>query len=302
MKRGVYFLADDGVFELVVAFLNSFRQYNPKLSLCLIPFNSNVERVKSLQESYGFSIYTKTDVLVRCDEISTRFHPRVIGQYRKLAAWEGDFDEFIYIDVDTIVLAKLDFIFKFLAEYSFVTSHSNKPEIVKFVWKPTIYASGVLSDEQIKYATNTGFIASQKGALTLDIVSGKLDRAVELAPHMALFCIEQPFLNYLIVTSGREYTSLSALALARSIVDMPHEYWAGNKLRGIKIENGQVLLNGESRRVLLLHWAGEWQPRLADKLFFWVIRSLRIRKQGSSAIRFFMPYKILWEYYRYLRE
>ena len=302
MKRGIYFLANDYVYELAVAFLNSFRKYNPEIPLCLIPFDSDSERVGNLQERYGFSVYANREVLSRCDEISRNFHPKTIGHYRKLAAWEGDFDEFIYIDVDTVVLENIDFVFKFLAEYDFVTTHSGMPHLIQFVWKPSIFSGGKLNGEQISYAANTGFIAGRKRAALYKDAIGKLDQALEHAPHMEFACAEQAFLNYLIVTSERKYTSLYVLSLTGSHREILFEHWAGIKVRGIKIKNGRVLMRGAPTPTLLVHWAGEWQPRSFDRVFYSLLRLLRIRTSEPPAIRFFMPYKKLWRYYRFMHE
>jgi len=300
MKRGVYFLANDYVFELAVAFLNSFRRYNPEIPLCLIPFNSNSERVASLQERYGFSVYEKREVLSYCDEISLKFHRGAVGQYRKLAAWEGDFDEFIYIDVDTIVLGNVAFVFKFLAEYDFVTSHSNIPHILKFVWKPSIFSEGKLSEYQINFAANTGFIAAQKRAALFKDAVGKLDQALEHSSHMELECYEQSFLNYLIVTSERKYTSLFVLYLTGKHNEILLEQWAGRKLKGTKIEDGRILSQGAPSPILLLHWAGKWKPSSFDRALFSLSRRLGRRKREQPSVRIFMPYKKLWRYYRFM--
>jgi hypothetical protein len=300
MRRGVYFLANDRVYDLAVAFLNSFRKHNPSIPLCLIPYKADIERLQGLQQKYKFSIFNNAEVLTRCDEISRHFHTQTNGNYRKLALWEGEFDEFLYIDVDMVVLADVKFVFRFLYEYDFVTSHSNMPEIVKWVWKPTIHATGKLTDEQIAYSANMGFIASKKGALTLDGVSKKIPGAVELIPHMVLLCIEQPLLNYLVVTSGKRHTSLSLLARTRPSPGVMFEFWAGGG--GGVSKEGQILVNGRRAPILVVHWAGKWQPRFRDKVIFSVLRALRLSRSDRLAIRYFMPYKSLWRYYRYLSE
>lgn len=299
MQRGVYFLADDGVFDLVVTFLNSFRKYNPDIPLCLIPYNENTGRLRELQAAYRFFLYSRAEVLARCDEISARFHPRVVGHYRKLACWEGDFDEFIYIDVDTVVLRDIDFVFPFLSSYEFITSHSNLPWLLEWVWKPSILGTGRLSIEQIGFAANTGFIASKKGALTVKGIGGRVESAAALSEHMALSCMEQPLLNYLIVTSGKRYTSLLVLANTKVPKGISFEHWAG--IRGPEVVEGQLTIGGERAPILLVHWAGEWQPRFADKIIFFFQRSLRLRRD-TKGVRFFMPYKKLWRYYRFLHE
>lgn len=301
MKTGVYFLADDGVFDLVVAFLNSFRKHNPEISLCLIPFSRQMQRIESLRERYRFSIYSNNEVLSHCDQVSTHFHLEVLGHYRKLACWEGPFEEFVYIDVDTVVLANVNFVFRFLDEYDFVTSHSNLPEIMHWVWNPSIFSTERLSHEQIAFAANTGFVASKRSALTLNLVDSKLASAIELAPHMSLSCKEQPFLNYLIVTSGKRYTSLLVLAGSKASRGIMLEHWAG--AQGPVAIDGRMMVNDKPAPILLVHWAGEWEPRLSDRFVLFMLHLFRVRRRGNvEGVRLFMPYKKLWEYYRFLEE
>ena len=296
--KGVFFLAHDRVFDLAVAFLNSFRENNPDIRLCMIPYGEDILLLSQLQERYNFSIYQNREVLASCDEISVAFAGAREGHYRKLACWHGDFDEFIYIDVDTVVLGDVAPVFRFLAEYGFVTSHSNIPNIVRYVWKKSIYKTGYLSPVQINYAANTGFIASRKGMLDVREAKDKLGQGLAVFAHMALGR-EQPFLNYLIVTSGKKYTSLRALAIKGEYPKNKLEKWAGNNTALLRIAG--VILGRKPPQVLLIHWAGKWTPTRYDRIAFVFLRFLRIRgRDDRPDIRFFMPYKKLWQHYRFL--
>jgi hypothetical protein len=276
VSRGVYFIANDAVLDLGVAFLNSFRRSNPTLPLCLVPFNASFQKIARLQSRYNFSISTDEEAFRRCDVISERFHGRTLGHYRKLATWNGMFDEFAYVDVDTVVLEPIEPLFRLLADFDFMTSHAFLPWIMKFVWHDSIFTTGRLSHRQISFATNTGFILSKRNMLTLDEAEAKLPVGLELAPHMALECIEQPFLNYLLVTAGKRYSSLLTLrSQDPSRHDIPVERWGGMSLGG-PVEDGRILT--EKEKVLLVHWAG----------------------LGSQAPKGTMPNQELWNYYRNL--
>nr|MDT0658195.1 hypothetical protein [Micromonospora sp. DSM 115978] len=275
MKRGVYFLANDAVAEAAIGFLSSFRVYNPTIQLCFIPFADDHERVVGLADRHGFTVWTDDAALRRCDAISRAFHEGVtMGQYRKLAMWQGPFDEFVYIDSDTIVLDSIDFVFSYLDRHDFLTSHSNIPSIQRWVWRDSIYESDALRPEQIEYAANTGFVASRSGLIDPDTVHRDLAAPLRLAPHMELLCREQPLLNYLIVTSGRPYSSLSSIAAEANDPDIPQEQWAGHDIG--HVVSGR-LIPSRVNRVLLVHWAGEWQRAQAD---------------GGK-----IPYHDLWQHY-----
>ncbi len=280
MKRGVYFLANDAIVDFAVTFLNSFRAHNPEIALCLVPFDGNHEQVAQLASRYGFLVWRDEDELRRCDAISRALHDgQTWGHYRKLALWKGDFDEFLYIDSDTVVLEPIDFVFQHLAHYDFVTSHSNIASIRRWVWKDSIYSSPALSPEQIEYAASTGFFASRRGLLDAGLVHDSVAGLAGLAAHMELRCREQPLLNYLVVTSGRPYSSLSRIAQETGDPTIPQEQWAGGDIG--EVESGR-LIPSQVQRVLLVHWAGEWR------------RAFFANEQ--------LPYLSLWRHYHTLHQ
>lgn len=274
MNRGVYFLANDNVYEQSIAFLNSFRVHNPYIPLCLIPYDNEFSRIESLSEKYNFQILNDPEAFNACDDISLQFHEYPLGTYRKLICWQGCFDEFVYIDVDTVVLDKVDFVFQFLNVSSIFTSHSNIPSIVMWVWKNSIYGCGLLSGKQIQYAANTGFIVSRKGTLSVGLAQSKTQDALLLKQHMELSCMEQPFLNYLIVTSVIDYSSLTNMAHEIDSNEFKFEYWAG--IPGGTVKDG-AFTTPTKYKYFLMHWAGLW-------------------KRGFEGL----PYKDLWLHYRNL--
>jgi len=257
LRRGVYFLANDAVFDQAVAFLNSFRQSNPDLDLCLIPFRSDIERLRRLGPIFKFSIFDEWELFRLTDIVSSKLHGNPVGEYRKLAAWHGPFERFIYVDVDTIVLSNFDFAFDLLDRYDFIVSHSNMDEIRKFVWKDSIVRSGLLSKSQIAYSANTGFIVSSKGLLSIRKIVGHIDRIARFAPYMELSSREQPLLNYLIVTGGMRRTSLHVLRWQKRMPGIPQEAWAGAEASVLR-PDGMTVLDGKEERPLLIHWAGFW--------------------------------------------
>ncbi len=273
--RGVYFLANNTVFEQVVAFLRSFRTHNPTIPLCLIPYNDAFDRIAALQDTYSFSVFDNADLLAECDAISEKFHGSVLGTYRKLVAWEGIFDSFIYIDVDTVVIDSIDFAFDGLKYAPYVASHSNLANIRKFVWKDSIYETHILTSPQIEFATNTGFFASWRGLLPMKHCVAKTNGALMLKDHMELFCMEQPFLNYLVVTSGYACTSLLMLRVGGLMPSSALEFWGG--MPDARVEGGKLYAPHDAP-IFLVHWAGLTQGR---------------ENLGEE-----LPYKELWNFYR----
>jgi hypothetical protein len=288
MADGVCFLANDAVYDLAVAFLSSLRAVNGVIPLCLIPFDDKIVRLRRAAPRFGFDIF-EDDVLLRsCDRLSAQFHGSVFGHYRKLAAWDGPFDRFIYIDVDTIVQADLTIAFEFLSQFGYVAGHSRMAITRKWVWKDSIYLASYLTPSQINYAANTGFICSKRGLLGVEEAQRRVSRALPLRPHMELRSFEQPFLNYLIVTSGQPYSSLSEIAASDKSADLPVEVWAGQP--GGTVE-GAFIRFPNRRRVLFVHWAGHWSEKPA-----------RETASDDPTDPTEMPYGSLWRYYRNLAE
>jgi len=274
--RGVYFLANNKIIELAIAFLNSFREHNPTIPLCLIPYDDNVDQILALRDKYSFTLFEDQDLLRACDVISEKFHGKTLGAYRKLVAWEGKFDEFAYVDTDTVVVDNIDFVFENLEHTEIFTSHSNIPALRKWVWKDSIESKKALSREQMAFSANTGFFVSKAKLLDMTYIQSQVDAALELKDDMELHCMEQPFLNYLIVTSNFSYGSLLTFYQSGVNRRVKFEWWAG---RPGGIVKGGRLTARRSLPVFLVHWAGLWQSG------------------NGSLVE--IPYKKLWDYYRF---
>ena len=274
-SRGVYFLANDEFLPYATAFLNSFRRYNPSVPLCLIPFADDIDQLVKLQPSHQFSVLDDLELLAACDDVGAAFRGTAYGHFRKLAMWEGQFDEFIYIDCDTVVLHNVEFVFDLLTEFGFVTAHGNDPATRQYVWNDSIYDIGVLTEKQISFAGATGFLASRKECLRLDEVRQRLPEAVKLAPHMFPELKDQPLLNFLMVTSKYRFTSLFGLTRTGT-ENFPLEWWGGDVLG--QVRDGEIVWP-HRHPPLLMHWSGQ------------------ARRDGLPSVN-----QELWDFYREIVE
>ena len=297
-KRGVYFLANDSVLDIVIAFLNSFRIHNPTIPLCLIPFASDLDNISRLSEIYGFSIYRDEGILRRCDDIAnTLFSQRPFwhrGHLRKLCAFEGPFDEFIYVDCDTVILSDVSFAFQFLGFADFVFAHSHDPGMKRWVWKESISTAGVLSEEQIALSASTGFICSRRKQLTLDETERRLPEVLSIGEHLEWSCLDQSFLNYLAVTSSNACTSLFKIRTDSGLWNIPLEQWAGES----PLFRFRNPISPLSNDLLMVHWAGRWCAGRGDRVIYDCLARLGLRSRTPS-IKLFMPRKRLWKYFRH---
>ena len=271
--RGVYFLASDGVLDNTIAFLNSFRHFNPTMPLAMIPYDeSKCEKLFLLAKTYDFDVHFEPQLFRQIDHLSEVFYENGVTSlsnrmYRKLSIWDGPFEEFLYLDVDSVVLDSVDFAFDLLDKHADVmTTHSNYPHLKQWVWEDTIDESGLLSPEQIVFSANMGSILSSKRfASTTELVQ----KAVADAPLVKKYFArkdgaglnDQGALNWLVVTSGKRYSSFSNLAHGDRVPDLVKlEFWAGGDElpKDVIITEDYRLekLYDQEHPVFFAHWTG----------------------------------------------
>jgi len=270
---GIYLIANDRMYDLAVALLNSVRTFEPTISVCIIPYNDEYSKIRSLAFRYGCSVWTDHDLLHRCDAIGEAFLGFKSGQYRKLALWDGPFDYFAYFDIDMILLNSLEIPFACLSDLDILVATSDIPSIRHFVWKNSLLPEAAPFDTQ--FAANTGCIFSRRKTVTIEFIENAAKEALSYIEFMELECAEQPFLNYLIVTSGARYSSIHTLCKEQQRSNLPREVWSGRF-------SGDLL---ELRHpVLAIHWAGEWQHGEHLKSPIWkYFRNLQVDYQQVDA-------------------
>ncbi len=251
LPQGVYCLANDKVIEWTIAFCESLRAHEPALPLVVIPFDDHVDRLSRLAERYRFAIL-RDPSLERLDRIGTLFYPgdpTARHMFRKLAAFWGPFDRFIFLDSNIVVLGTLGSILSAGIGYDLVRFDTDiKP----------VYKSGPFRDEMVRAhgarGFNAGAFISRRGALTLDRVEGLAVDALAVKDHF-MPAGDQPFLNYCFDMSGLRMEALSDLIPA-----MASCVWAAQapvrRVRGAYRVLDKTRPVSTARSVPLLHWAG----------------------------------------------
>jgi hypothetical protein len=79
-RIGVYFLADDGVYEWVLGLLHSLRTIAPDVCVYCVPFSNKIDRVMRLEKRYRFSILNDPTYL---NSSHTRAVLRTVGLAEK---------------------------------------------------------------------------------------------------------------------------------------------------------------------------------------------------------------------------
>jgi lipopolysaccharide biosynthesis glycosyltransferase len=250
-KRGIYFLADDGVYEWAKAFLKSLRTFNPDVLVSCIPFSDNIRQLEKLRKEHKFEIW-QDDTLSTLDELGRDLmhedsKPWLAHTFRKFAVFWSMFDEFLYLDSDIVVLSDLNQVLKLLAnsDYDVLYAHRSLDKV---------YKPGCWRDEMIKkyecQAINAGVWASRKGLLSMDEIKNFAGIAKPLVHNFAR-SMEQPFMNFCFDLKRLRVHKISDIyqgSIAR---------WAGNDFLEIKLRSDKTIQAiANQKPIMLIHWAG----------------------------------------------
>ena len=293
MKQGIYTLGNDVVLHQIIALLNSIEVNGNNIPVCIIPYDDRCDRLRQeiLQRNNPHvSIFSDQAVIDRWDQFSRSAwdsHPETrpgqyhrFGTHRRYCGFSGDFDQFIYMDADTLLLRNPDYIFNFLQEYDFLVYdfQYKDPSHVYNLSSPKLEL--VFTDNQIK--TNifcSGFYATRKNLFSsehLDQILGFLNQGEsEVLYPMAP---DQTLLNYMIMRSGYRFINLA--------LSLPKDQITGCCVTSPHFQEENYLLYDKNNLLTYLHYIG-LPAKLFDQVCF------------GENIEF--PYRDLLLYYRYLK-
>ena len=252
---GVYFSANDVVYDWAIAFLNSFRTFNPALRLILIPFNDNCDRLYQLKDKYNFELYIDPS-FERLEAIGQAFElghtPTGPYWFRRYAAFWGPCDRFMYLDVRQLVLGNITPLITALDRFSFDFLYYDCA--INQVYEPGEFRQQLLRQGKGR-GFNSGRWAARKELFSIDEFEQLATDALTIRNQLNPRNTDQAFINYCCdlkpVCSGH---------LAEVIGDICQNAWAR--------QSGNIYRSGDAYRlwdyggldhkkqVMLLHWAG----------------------------------------------
>jgi hypothetical protein len=276
MTRGIYIMANDRVMNHAIACLNSIREHDPTIPIMLIPYNDDYQQLADLlQRDYDVAVYPDLDFIERLSVnlqaiFGEEFFARP-NQFRKQACWFGPFDQFLYIDTDTVVFTAIAKVLDYLDDYDFLCYDYQHKGGIRNVFSPAVIDQGVFTEAELQDLFNCGFWASKKALMGEQDL---YDAFRECAAHPDYFDFsektsDQPIINYMILKRvPRRFN------LVRQPGGGPGN-WAGSQHF---VQQGQQLIDPNVNKPLdYLHWAG-------------------FRIQPGC------PYWDIWAHYRYLRD
>lgn len=301
MTNGIYTLANDVVYEQLVALLNSIEvNVGQDIPVCIIPYDHQLEQVRAeVVRRKNVELLEDAEILETWREFSYQAwstHPqalqdwqergkkdKVLASHHRYAAFDprSPFAKFIYFDSDVLVLNSLEFIFEQLNNYDFVTYdfQYKHPRHVYNLESPQLFE--IFPESQIRseifcsgcFAAKRGlFPKSQRDWLVQQLAAGEAEILYFNAP----------------VNSSLNYMRMrSKLPICNLALDLPREERTGNSVTSPHFELKDNLLYDKGVRLTYLHYIG-----LSSQLF--------TRVCAGEDLDF--PYRDIFLYYRYLYE
>jgi hypothetical protein len=146
---GIYTLANDGVFDQLVALLNSIEaNVSPDVPICVIPYDDRLSQVKAeIASRPNVTLFDNPGAIERWENFAQEVwaaHPQGSQKssaaivkvrqraQRRYAAFDGEFEKFVVFDADCLAMKPLDHLFAKLDTYDFVFDdwEHAKPEAV----------------------------------------------------------------------------------------------------------------------------------------------------------------------------
>ncbi|MDJ0732742.1 MAG: sugar transferase [Nostocaceae cyanobacterium] len=299
MTDGIYILANDVVYDQLVALLNSIEvNAGKKYPICIIPYDHRLEKVKrEIENRDNVEIFAEVSTIETWENFSTevwQVHPHAfkiwqekgisgvyrLGMHRRFCAFDGIFDKFIYLDADILILNSLEYIFQQLNHHDFV--------VYDFQYKDPSHVYNINSEKLLNIFPNSriqnqifcaGLYAGKKGLFDIERRNYLLSLLPEEAEILYMNAPDQTILNYMVMRSDiRSYNfahHLPASARTGCCVTSPH------------FQDRNHILYDRDNPLTYLHYIG-----LSSKLFSLVCAGENID----------FPYRDIFLHYRYLHE
>ncbi|MGK7957818.1 MAG: Npun_R2821/Npun_R2822 family protein [Crocosphaera sp.] len=182
VSQGIYTLANDVVYDQLVALLNSIEvNVGTQIPIYVIPFDERLDKVKTeIANRDQVTLYDDQDSIKRWEtfaqEVWSAFPdekkqklgkpPWGKGHHRKFIAFDGPCETFVYYDADSLAMKPLNQLFEQLKQYDFVFddwehSKSNEDAALDI---PLILSTGIYSEEIVRQQLHcSSFFGSHQG-------------------------------------------------------------------------------------------------------------------------------------------
>jgi hypothetical protein len=180
---GIYTLANDVVYDQLIALLNSIKvNVGTDLPICIIPYDDRLEKVKRLLDNEpNVTLFDNWKSIQRWEDFadvvwsahsranqSRIFRPNWYKGHlqRKFVVFDGIFDEFVFYEADNLAMKPIDDVWEKLKDYDFVFDdwEHAKPTPVAALNIALIEASTPFQETDIRPKIHdASFFGSKKG-------------------------------------------------------------------------------------------------------------------------------------------
>ncbi len=231
MTDGIYTLANDVVYDQLVALLNSIEaNVGREIPVCVIPYNNQLDRVKAELETrdnvilfedqasiaywenfadQAWSAHSKAQKVWQDRGISGTYR---LTRHRKYCCFDGPFEKFIFFDADTLLMRPIDDIYQKLDEYEWITNDYQHKSATTYIFDCTEEELlNVFSRETIESKIFcSGWFASKREIFNTETREKLLQHLQSgEANLMAWQDSDQTLLNYMVWRSGISYYNIA---------------------------------------------------------------------------------------------
>ena len=262
---GIYTLANDGVFDSALALFESLQTFAPGMSVRVIPYDERQQRLSAATSGFGYS-YFESPAIAALHDLGREFYPTqdfAARGFRKLAAFEGPFERFLFLDSDVLALSPLPALFESFA--------ASRADLLHFDTDlDQVYRPGPLRERfhaRGARGFNAGLFGGRRRALTVQAFADCLHTLDRNWPSLLVPNAEQPFLNYFADSAGLEIRAAHELQ-----PDYCSTCWPA--VGRIERSGGSYRLRDSGRwdegwQLFFAHWAGfPLGPEMPNRALF----------------------------------
>ncbi|AKG24494.1 Npun_R2821/Npun_R2822 family protein [Calothrix sp. 336/3] len=264
--NGIYTLANDIVYDQLVALLNSIEvNAGRSIPICIIPYDQRLDKVKAeISQRPNVSLFTDSESLTYWDNFAAQVwknYPRAqktwrvwgfpelyrVPMHRKLCALDGQFDNFIYFDADTLLMGEVDYIFEKLNNYDWVTNDFQYKSDIKYIFdgKTELLKQTFPQQDIQSQLFCAGWFGTKKQVFSRDWLATILEKLnAGEADVMALGGPDQSLFNYLVLCSQIKYYNFAYEQPEAT----PGSHWSSN------FEVIDQILYDQGRRLTYIHY------------------------------------------------
>lgn len=181
-SQGIYTLANDVVYDQLVALLNSIEvNVGADIPVYVIPFDERLTKVKpEIAARSNVTLFDSQDSIKRWETFAQTVWsvfpeskkkqqnrpPWGKGHHRKFMAFDGPVEAFVYYDADSLAMKPLTRLFEQLKTHDFVFDdwEHRKPDEKAALDIPVVVEAGIYSEEKVRNHLHcSSFFGSHRG-------------------------------------------------------------------------------------------------------------------------------------------